>query len=88
MNDPVITRDPEILGGIPVFSGTRVPVRILMEHLEAGDRLDDFLNDYLTVSREQAIQLIELANEQLTNASKEEVKHYLLERSTRYRTLS
>ena len=71
MNNSVITRDPGILGGIPVFSGTRVPVRILMEHLEAGDRLDDFLDDYPTVSREQAIQLIELAIEQLTNTGNE-----------------
>ncbi len=39
----VIDKDTDILGGTPVFSGTRVPVRILMEHLEAGDRLDEFL---------------------------------------------
>ena len=42
MTDKLINRDPQILGGTPVFAGTRVPVRILMEHLEAGDRLDDF----------------------------------------------
>ena len=58
MTDSVIDRNPRILGGTPVFSGTRVPVRILMEHLEAGDRLDDFLNDYPTVSREQAVEVI------------------------------
>ena len=51
MTDTLIDRNPEILGGTPVFAGTRVPVRILMEHLEAGDRLDDFLVDYPTVSR-------------------------------------
>ncbi|WP_420636243.1 DUF433 domain-containing protein [Candidatus Palauibacter sp.] len=55
-----IDRNPDILGGTPVFSGTRVPVRILMEHLEAGDRLDDFLDDYPTVSRDQAVELLEL----------------------------
>ena len=54
MTDTLIDRDPEILGGTPVFAGTRVPVRILMEHLEAGGRLDDFLSDYPTVSRNQA----------------------------------
>ena len=63
MTDKLINRDPEILGGTPVFSGTRVPVRILMEHLEAGDRLDDFLDDYPTVSRDQAVELIERATQ-------------------------
>ncbi len=61
MTDKLINRDPQILGGTPVFAGTRVPVRILMEHLEAGDRLDDFLEDYPTVSREQAVALLERA---------------------------
>lgn len=46
MTDALIDRNPNILGGTPVFAGTRVPVRILMEHLEAGDRLDEFLDDY------------------------------------------
>ena len=55
----LIDRNPAILGGTPVFSGTRVPVRILMEHLEAGDRLDDFLEDYPTVSRGQAVAFLE-----------------------------
>ena len=58
MTDKLIDRNPNILGGTPVFSGTRVPVRILMEHLEAGDRLDDFLDDYPTVSREQAVEVL------------------------------
>ena len=57
----LIDRNPDVLGGTPVFSGTRVPVRILMEHLEAGDRLDDFLDDYPTVTREQAVALLRLA---------------------------
>ena len=48
----LIDRNPDILGGTPVFAGTRVPVRILMEHLETGDGLDDFLEDYPTVSRD------------------------------------
>ena len=58
MTDKLIDRNPDILGGTPVFSGTRVPVRILMERLEAGDRLDDFLDDYPTVSRDQAVKLL------------------------------
>ena len=61
MTDKVIDRNPEILGGTPVFSGTRVPARILMKHLEAGDRLDEFLDDYPTVTRDQAVQLLERA---------------------------
>ena len=59
MTDKLIDRNPDILGGTPVFSGTRVPVRIPMEHLEAGDRLEEFLDNYSTVSREQAIELLE-----------------------------
>ena len=55
MTDAAVSKDPESLGGAPVFSGTRVPVRILMEYLEAGDRLDDFLENFPTVSREQAM---------------------------------
>lgn len=66
MTDSVISRDPNVLGGAPVFAGTRVPVRILLEHFEAGDNLDDFLENYPSVTREQGIQLIELAIRQLT----------------------
>ena len=69
MTDKLIDRNPDILGGTPVFSGTRVPVRILMEHLEAGDRLEDFLDDYPTVSREQAIKLLERATAMLVAAA-------------------
>ena len=63
MTDKLIDRNPDILGGTPVFNGTRVPVRILMEHLEAGDPLDEFLDDYPTVTREQAVQLLERAHD-------------------------
>jgi len=65
MTHLIINRDPEILGGTPVFTGTRVPVRILFEHLEAGDSLDDFLDSFPTVSREQATQLLVLAMKQI-----------------------
>ena len=61
MIDKLIDRNSEILGGTPVFAGTRVPVRILMEHLEAGDRLDEFLDDFPTVTRDQAVALLERA---------------------------
>ncbi len=61
MSGTPIDRNPDILGGTPVFAGTRVPVRMLMEHLEAGDRLDDFLDDYPSVSRDQAVGVLERA---------------------------
>lgn len=61
MANEAIVRDPDVLGGTPVFRGTRVPVRILIEHLEAGDRLDDFLESYPTVSRNQAIEVLKRA---------------------------
>ena len=71
MTDTPFERNPDILGGTPVFSGTRVPVRTLMEHLEAGDRLDDFLEDFPTVSREQALEALDLAKVMLTNGANE-----------------
>ena len=71
MTDKLINKDPEILGGTPVFSGTRVPIRILIEYLEAGDRLDDFLESYPTVSRNQAIEVLERAKTVLTRTAEE-----------------
>lgn len=50
-----ISRDRQVLGGVPVFAGTRAPIRILIEHLEAGDRLEDFLESYPTVTRDQTV---------------------------------
>ena len=54
MQNKAISSQWDVLGGTPVFSGTRVPIRILIEHLEAGDRLADYLDSYPTVSRDQA----------------------------------
>ncbi len=65
VENTVIKSDPEILGGTPVFQGTRVPVRTLIEYLEAGDRLDDFLDDFPTVDRKKALQALEVAKEAL-----------------------
>ncbi len=59
MKSPNVISDPEILGGTPVFIGTRVPMRILFEHLEAGDPLEVFLEDFPSVSRELAVQVLE-----------------------------
>jgi len=57
----IVHSDPEILGGVPVFVGTRVPVKTLYDYLEAGDTLDEFLDDFPAVTREQAIAALELA---------------------------
>ena len=59
----VVHRDPQILGGTPVFVGTRVPVKALFDHLEAGDSLDVFLDEFPSVSRAQAVAALELARE-------------------------
>jgi uncharacterized protein (DUF433 family) len=57
----LITVSPEILSGMPVFKGTRVPVKTLFDHIEAGDSLDVFLGDFPSVSREMAIAVLEQA---------------------------
>ncbi len=61
--DRVVSRDPNVMNGALVFAGTRVPVDSLIQHLAAGDSLDDFLNDFPTVRREQAIAYLEMALE-------------------------
>jgi uncharacterized protein (DUF433 family) len=59
--EQVVSRDPDILAGTPVFTGTRVPVQSLIDHLRAGDTLEDFLEGFPSVSREQAEGFLELA---------------------------
>ena len=66
----VIMKDPEILGGEPVFRGTRVPFKILIDYLEGGDTLDQFLEQYPSVSRELAIAAIEEARTSLVSQLK------------------
>ena len=61
MSNTLITISPEIMGGTPVFAGTRVPVQTLFEYLEAGDTIDDFLDGFPTVTREQVVELLETA---------------------------
>lgn len=63
---PVVHSDPDILGGTPVFVGTRVPVRNLLDYLEAGDSLLEFLEDFPSVTREQAVAALELAKQLLS----------------------
>ncbi len=66
MIQSVIHSDPDIQGGVPVFRGTRTPVKNLFDYLEAGDSLEDFLRSFPSVSREQAVAALELAREALT----------------------
>ncbi len=64
--DHVVRVDPEVLGGTPVFCGTRVPVKNLLDYLAAGDTLEQFLADFPTVKRELAVAALELARDLLT----------------------
>ena len=65
MNSPVVSRDPEIMGGTPVFSGTRVPVQTLLDHLEGGESIDQFLEGFPSVTREQVVAFLEQAKDRL-----------------------
>jgi uncharacterized protein (DUF433 family) len=66
----VIHSDPEILGGTPVFVGTRVPVQSLFDYLEAGDSLDEFLRQFPSVRRDQAIEALEIARRTLLTSAR------------------
>ena len=61
----VVKIDPGIMSGTPCFAGTRVPVRALLDYIEGGETLDEFLEQYPTVSRKQAVAFLEQASEQL-----------------------
>jgi len=61
VNADVINSNPKILRGTPVFKGTRVPIETLFDHLESGVYLDEFLDDFPSVTKEQAIELLEIA---------------------------
>ena len=69
MTQPVICRDPEVMGGAPVFCGTRVPVQTLLDYLEAGDSIDDFLEGFPSVTREQVIAFLEEAKDRVIEAA-------------------
>jgi uncharacterized protein (DUF433 family) len=65
MDKPVIACNPDVMGGTPVFSGTRVPVQTLLDFLEAGDSIDDFLAGFPSINREQVISFLEQAKDRL-----------------------
>jgi uncharacterized protein (DUF433 family) len=67
MKQQIVHSDPDIQGGVPVFVGTRVPVKNLFDCLEAGDSLDEFLRSFPSVSKAQAIAALELAREALVD---------------------
>lgn len=66
----VVRRDPDILSGTPVFAGTRVPVQALLDYLEGGHALAEFLDDFPTVTREQAVALLEEAKHLLVDGAR------------------
>jgi uncharacterized protein (DUF433 family) len=69
MKKPVVACSPDVLGGTPVFAGTRVPVQILIDYLEGGDTIDDFLEGFPTVRREQVIGFLEEAKDRMVAAA-------------------
>lgn len=73
MKVDVINIDPEILGGTPVFRGTRVPIETLFDHLESGITIDAFLDDFPSVTREQVTQVLELVGQLF---SSEKIKQF------------
>jgi uncharacterized protein (DUF433 family) len=68
MTKPLITRSSDVMGGTPVFAGTRVPVQTLLDYLEGGETLDDFLEGFPTVSREQVVSFLEEAKDLMVAA--------------------
>jgi uncharacterized protein (DUF433 family) len=65
MKEPIITASPDVMGGTPVFANTRVPVQTLLDYLKAGESIDDFLEGFPTVAREQVVAFLEEAEEQI-----------------------
>ena len=65
MAHPIISRSPDVLGGTPVFAGTRVPVQTLLDYLEGGESIDDFLAGFPSVKREQIVAFLEKAKDSL-----------------------
>jgi uncharacterized protein (DUF433 family) len=68
MQQPVISRSHDVMGGTPVFSGTRVPVQTLLDYLESGDSIDDFLEGFPSVTREQVVAFLEEAKNRLVES--------------------
>ena len=69
MAESIISCDPEVMGGTAVFVGTRVPIQTLLDYLKAGESIDDFLEGFPTVSREQVIRFLEQAEDSMIAAA-------------------
>ena len=69
MRPPIVSRNPDVMGGTPVFFGTRVPVQTLLDYLEAGESIDDFLQGFPTVTREHVIAFLEEARDRVIEAA-------------------
>ncbi len=69
MKRAVVCRSPTVMGGTPVFCGTRVPVQTLLDYLEAGDSIDEFLAGFASVSRQQVIDFLEAAKDRLVESA-------------------
>ena len=69
MKRPIVSRSPEVMGGTVVFPGTRVPVQTLFDYLAAGESIDDFLEGFPSVTREQVIAFLEEAKDRVVEAS-------------------
>ncbi|MEO6721503.1 MAG: DUF433 domain-containing protein [Ferruginibacter sp.] len=67
MNYGAINIDPETMGGTPVFTGTRVPVQSLFDYIESGETLDEFLDNFPSVNKDLAIQVLDMASKTLTS---------------------
>jgi uncharacterized protein (DUF433 family) len=65
MKERIIESSPDVMGGTPVFAGTRVPVQTLLDYIKAGESIDDFLDGFPTVSKQQVIAFLEEAEEQI-----------------------
>jgi uncharacterized protein (DUF433 family) len=68
-NNPIVSTSLDTMGGTPVFAGTRVPIQTLLDYLKAGESIDDFLDGFPTVSKEQVIALLEEAGKQLVSTA-------------------
>jgi len=70
MKPPIVSRDTDVMCGAPVFAGTRMPVQTLLDYLEAGDSIDEFLAGFPSVKREQVVGFLEQAKGRLLEAAK------------------
>ena len=68
MDKPIISISPDVMGGTPVFAGTRVPIQTLLDYLEGGETIDNFLEGFPTVTRDQVVAFLEQAKNRMVTA--------------------